>query len=908
MQNEDIVYRHPTGIRTTRVGDQAYLTTIAQGLVAVDAPMLALWQRAEGRGLSEILATTPTEAVDATLAALVCLAEGGLLWRDRVGADPQPPSASREEVDARIVAVVVGYNSQMWLPGCFDSLGRQVGAAAEIVFVDNASQDDSAGWVMAHYPTVRVIALPSAVSLAAAINQGCAVVPDADYYLILNPDVELDGQAVAEMVRVAEATPQRGIVAPKLKFLWAPAFLNGIGNYVQDHSWGSDIGIGVLDLGQFDDWETVPSACFAAVLIHRAVWQAVGPVDDGFPLYYEDSEWSYRARRMGYHIRLATRAVVRHAFGGRQPTGQPDTLSPRKLAYVTYGRLRFALLLTGEDTPRWLWNYVREDALAILGALRRGHWAAAAARWRAWGWIARDWRMIVSARRAVDMRAAAGVEDVFRLPADLPMARVINGVPDLSWGVIERDYLPVLRARRTRSVPEMERHALQPRLLIVSHDVVDLTMAGTGMRYVEMARALAADLLVTLAVPNETAYTGEGFRVVRYWPERPQTLQVLVENHDIAVITDYMVRKFPFLETTKTRLVVDLIVPFVLENLHYFADEPVEQQLSRHDDAVAVTGLLARTGDFFMCGSERQRDFWLGVLAANGRVNPQTFADDHSLRKLIDVVGFGVPDRAAQRQQPVLGRVHPALAGDVKIVWWGGGIWNWLDPLTLIRAWPQALDEVPNARLVFGNKHPNPLVPQHAMAVQAQALAAEIGERDKTIFFIDWLPYAEREGALVESHVGAVLHTPHLETHFSVRTRVMDFVWGRLPVLIADGDVMSAWVQANGLGKVVPPQDVEATAAALIALLRQPKADWDAAFDAVTHSVQWRNVVEPLRRYCLTGQRAPDRVITALTMKPARPPLPVRAWQVLRRYGLAVTLRRARNLILYRLFQITVPE
>lgn len=908
MKDEDVIYRHPTGVEAMQVGDQTYLTTTGQGLVAVDDPMLALWQRADGRGLAEILAATLAADVDIALAALICLAEGGLLRREGAGADALPSSAAREVVDARVVAVVVGYNSQMWLPGCFDSLEQQVGAAVEIVFVDNASHDDSVEWVMAHYPTVRVIALAAPVSLAAAINHGCAVVPDADYYLILNPDVELDGQAVTEMVWVAEATPQRGIVAPKLMFLWAPAFLNGIGNYVQDHSWGSDLGIGVLDLGQFDNWQTVPSACFAAMLVHRGVWQAVGPADDGFPLYYEDSEWSYRARRMGYEIRLAPRAVVRHAFGGRVPTGQADTLSPRKLAYVTYGRLRFALILAGENTVRWLWNYGREDMLGGLRALMHGQWNEAAARWRAWGWIVRDWRMIVSARRAVDMRAAAGVEDVFRLPADLPMARVMNGVPDLSWGVIERDYLPVLRARRTRSVPEMERHALQPRLLIVSHDVVDLTMAGTGMRYVEMARALAADLLVTLAVPNETAYTGEGFRVVRYWPDRPQTLQVLVENHDIAVITDYMVRKFPFLETTKTRLVVDLIVPFVLENLHYFADEPLEQQLSRHDDAVAVTGLLARTGDFFMCGSERQRDFWLGVLAANGRVNPQTFADDHSLRKLIDVVGFGIPDHSAQRQQSVLGKIHPALGGDVKIVWWGGGIWNWLDPLTLIRAWPQVLAETPNARLVFGNKHPNPLVPQHAMAVQAQGLAAEIGERDRTIFFIDWLPYAEREGALVESHVGAVLHTLHLETHFSVRTRVMDFVWGRLPVLIADGDVMSAWVQANGLGKVVPPQDVEATAAALIALLRQPKADWDAAFAAVSPTVRWREVVAPLRRYCLTGQRAPDHVVAHPAAKSVRPPLPVRAWQVLRRDGPGVTLRRARNLILYRLFQITVPE
>ena len=77
-------------------------------------------------------------------------------------------------------------------------------------------------------------------------------------------------------------------------------------------------------------------------------------------------------------------------------------------------------------------------------------------------------------------------------------------------------------------------------------------------------------------------------------------MQVLVENSDIALVSGYMVEKFPFLENTATRLVVDLYDPFVLENLHYYLKEPREAQDALNGQAVAITNRLARLGDFFI--------------------------------------------------------------------------------------------------------------------------------------------------------------------------------------------------------------------------------------------------------------------------------------------------------------------
>jgi GT2 family glycosyltransferase len=95
--------------------------------------------------------------------------------------------------------------------------------------------------------------------------------------------------------------------------------------------------------------------------INRAAWDAVGPVDEGFPMYYEDSEWCYRARLLGYKILPAPQAVIYHAFGGKVPSGDVDTLSPTKLRNVVYGRYRFVIKLNGETLFRFLRNYWVED-------------------------------------------------------------------------------------------------------------------------------------------------------------------------------------------------------------------------------------------------------------------------------------------------------------------------------------------------------------------------------------------------------------------------------------------------------------------------------------------------------------------------------------------------------------------
>ncbi len=107
----------------------------------------------------------------------------------------------------------------------------------------------------------------------------------------------------------------------------------------------------------------------------------------------------------------------------------------------------------------------------------------------------------------------------------------------------------------------------KPRLLILSHDIVDVKMAGPGMRYYEIARAMQGTVDVTLAIPNPSeriqaalaqpshlpGQEAEGesrpelFHFASYAYDRQTSLHDLVSDHDIVLVSSFLIDKFPFL-------------------------------------------------------------------------------------------------------------------------------------------------------------------------------------------------------------------------------------------------------------------------------------------------------------------------------------------------------------------------
>lgn len=451
----EIIYRIPQGVEAKHRGNRLFLTHPAGGWIAVDYYLMNLWQGADGRNLAEMLAAESEDILARTWrqAALACLAEAGLLERESSAQVVRSRPLSRE---AKVSVIIVAHNSREWLPDCLASLASQSCLPFEIIVVDNASTDGLEDWLLEFVPKVRYIRLQQATSLANALNRGMEVA-QGDFFLLLNPDVKLEAEAIARMVAIAETNPLCAAVAAKLKFLWAPSFLNGVGNFVGAFSWGTDIGIGHLDLGQFDAQRELPSACFAAVLIPASAWRDVGGLDEHLPLYYEDTEWCYRARLKGYSVHLAADAVIYHAMGSRKPLESEKGLSSTKLRQIVYGRLRFATKLLGSVyLLRFLSDYCLEDVLNGVANLLLGRWRKVGAYLTAWTDYIIDLREILTERKTIQAQRKISDAILFHLQRNLPPPLVWRGTPLLTRDVVLSHYLPFILEGKTRILPEFQ--------------------------------------------------------------------------------------------------------------------------------------------------------------------------------------------------------------------------------------------------------------------------------------------------------------------------------------------------------------------------------------------------------------------------------------------------------------------
>jgi glycosyltransferase involved in cell wall biosynthesis len=323
-----------------------------------------------------------------------------------------------------------------------------------------------------------------------------------------------------------------------------------------------------------------------------------------------------------------------------------------------------------------------------------------------------------------------------------------------------------------------------------------------------------------------------------------------------------VVRRHPAVVSCGRPLCIDMYIPTHLENLEPQGAAGGDEHVAAVDHQVAVINDDLRHGDFFLCASERQRDFWLGSLASLGRVNPATYAVDASLRTLIDVVPFGLdagPLPPAGEGRAVLRAAFPAIGADDPVVLWGGGVYNWFDPLSLVEAVDRLKARRPLLRLVFlGMRNPNPGIPEMRMAVATREMADRLGLTGSHVFFNEgWVPYDQRGAYLAGADLAVSTHQAHIETRFSFRTRVLDYLWAGLPTVLTGGDTLSDDIASAGLGVAVPAGDPDAIAAGIDALLDHPPDR--AAVRAYGERYAWGAVAGPLLAWAARPTAAPDR-------------------------------------------------
>jgi GT2 family glycosyltransferase len=448
-----MAYIIPDGVKPSFIHKYIFLSTSSGGQISIDRTLLELWQEAAGRTSEEILTLFSSRSFQPRqiLFALSCLLKAGLLTMHEN--ELKPPFRSKEK-GVKVSAIIVSHNSRRWLDKCLSSLLAQTCSLLDIILVENASNDDTVRYIAEEFPSIDLISLDQAQSLARALNLGIEAAR-GEFYLILNPDVELEPDALSYMLDIAQADDSCAAVAPKLRFSWAPAFLNGLGNFVGAISWGTDCGLGHLDLGQFDEWREVPSACFAAALIPSEAYHKVGLIDEAFPLYYEDSEWCYRARLLGYTILAAPRAIAYHAYGEPLPGGYRAEIMPTKLHQVSYGRLRFATKILGRKyLLRFLLEYLTEDLVRVVLFTLQGKWGHIHAILCAWNDFIRSLPVLIQIRTDVQAHRKRTDDDLLKLQRKTPMPLIWRGVPCLTWNIINNLYLPSIISGSKQEIPE----------------------------------------------------------------------------------------------------------------------------------------------------------------------------------------------------------------------------------------------------------------------------------------------------------------------------------------------------------------------------------------------------------------------------------------------------------------------
>lgn len=351
--------------------------------------------------------------------------------------------------------------------------------------------------------------------------------------------------------------------------------------------------------------------------------------------------------------------------------------------------------------------------------------------------------------------------------------------------------------------------------------------AGIGIRFVEIARVLLADNhSVTVLSPDAGAV--EGCRA-----EHLEAFVAASQVHDVAVLQGHVANAF-FQHAHAIPTVIDLYDPFIIENLHYYAERGDE--VFQHDHATLMESLAH--GDYFLCASEAQRLFYLGLLLASGRLNPILFEEDPRLDSLIGIAPFGVqPPRPAKPRD----LSSPAILF--------GGIYDWYDPIAAIDAVAIVRRSLPSATLTF-TTHPNPEITPQGKLAEAMAYARAKGY--SFVHFEPWAPYEQR-AAFFERFALALLTFPRsIETDLSMRTRVYDYLWCGLPIVTSSAPGTDELLTRYAAGSVISGDAPQAFADEIIGIL-QDRERYTAMTDgarrfALEH--QWDRTLVPLREFC----------------------------------------------------------
>lgn len=749
-------------------------------------------------------------------------------------------------------------------------------ADLEIIVVENGSGDDSAARLKAELgDTIRLVVSKQNLGFAGGSNLGVRH-STGEFVGFLNNDARPDAGWVRYAVETFQHGSDIGAVASKV-LDWDGQRADYVDAAITWYGMGYKPHTGEKDAGRWDVERDVLFGTGAAMFVRASVFEELGGFDEDFFMFYEDVDLGWRLNLHGHRVRFQPRSLAYHKHHA---------------SMKEFGDYREQYLLE-RNALATLYKNLDDTSLAqvlpgaLLLAVRRG--------------VARaglDSTELDIRRADGDADRQASV-DKSLLAGVYAIDQIVEHLPEIA---ARRASIQSSRVRTDRQLRALFGETDEPafpidsyldgydkivgvlgsgpagqrrrRVVVITGDPIGQRMAGPAIRAWNIARLLAREHDVRLLSLTRAVASGESFEVGVLSPSRPDAAAVHEEWADILVVQGHALELFPAIETTSKLLVVDIYDPMHLEQLEQGRKHSISvwnDQIS--DSTVALNRQLA-VGDFFLCASERQRHFWLGQLAALGRINAFTYSRDPELASLLAVVPFGMPSDDPKATAPAIRGVVPGIGADDKVVIWGGGIYDWFDPETLIRAIAVLAERRPDVKLFFmGIKHPNPDVPEMEIVARTRALADRLGLTGGHVFFNEaWVPYEQRQNYLLEADLGVSTHFQHVETTFSFRTRILDYLWAGLPIVSTAGDSFADLIQREDLGAVVAERDVEGLARAIESLLYDDKRAAVARKNVkrARQLFTWERVLAPLLQYVREPHSAADKAARGPQRAPRR--------------------------------------
>lgn len=237
----------------------------------------------------------------------------------------------------KVAVVILNFKVKDETVKCLESVKKSNYGDLEIIVVDNNSGDGLAE-EMKRFPDICFIQNRGNLGYTGGNNIGikAALQDKADYVFLLNPDTTIDRNTIGNLIAAAEREDV-GILGPKVLFadgktIWYAGGTIDLANVLGGHR-----GIDEKDLGQYNKVEETGSVSGGAMMVKNKVFEKIGLFDERYFLYYEDSDFCYRAKKAGFKLLYVPTAIVYHANAKSTGLG-----SPLQDYYITRNRMLFA--------------------------------------------------------------------------------------------------------------------------------------------------------------------------------------------------------------------------------------------------------------------------------------------------------------------------------------------------------------------------------------------------------------------------------------------------------------------------------------------------------------------------------------------------------------------------------------